>query len=259
MSSGGNLATDFRDVDTANVAKIQRCLDAMQGMDSFKSYKQRTLELLSGNGGSAALDIGCGLGDDVIKLSDRFGRAVGVDASRALVEAAKQRHQEMSCAFIHADARKLPFDDSEFDAVRIDRSLQHIANPEHVIAEMARVTKAGGIVLCAEPDWGTFFIGAEESDLTKAMQTHWASSFQNPWIGRQLSALMMDAGVKDIHIEGHLLLTRDFADSDLVFDITATLNKVESFGESEKKQWLADFKNGQGIAGVMLLTCAGQR
>ncbi|MES2907071.1 MAG: methyltransferase domain-containing protein [Pseudomonadota bacterium] len=253
------LATGFRAVDETNSTKMQRCLDAMQAMDSFKAYKQRTLDLLVEKGRTAALDVGCGLGDDVIKLSQKFARAAGVDSSTTLINEAQARYENTSCEFFCADAHELPFADAEFDAVRIDRALQHITGPQQVIAEMARVTKRGGIVLCAEPDWGTFFVRAGEDALTEEIQEHWASSFQNPWIGRQLSDIMSVAGIGDLIVEEHQLLTRGFEQSDLVFDISATLQKTEGFEDKEKAEWLETYRASEAVAGVTLCICKGTR
>jgi ubiquinone/menaquinone biosynthesis C-methylase UbiE len=261
MSDDDYLATGFRNVDGAKIEKMMRCLDVLQSMECFQRYKNRSLELLHGSDDLSALDVACGLGDDVVRLRRRFGRAVGVDSSSTLVAEAVRRHQSEGCEFHCADATTLPFKDEEFDAARVDRALQHIDNPIGVVKEMARVVKKGGLILCAEPDWGTFFIGTAFSTLTRAIQDRWIGSFKNPWIGRNLFGIMKTVGSGDLSIEAHLLMTQGFEASDLVFDITKTTEQLQAAGraKAELSAWLDAYKSAEVMAGVMLVVCHGRK
>ncbi|MEK6476645.1 class I SAM-dependent methyltransferase [Catalinimonas sp. 4WD22] len=51
-----------------------------------------------------------------------------------------------------ASADRLPYEDNSFDLVTCQTLLIHVRDPEMVIAEMKRVLKPGGIILCAEPN-----------------------------------------------------------------------------------------------------------
>jgi ubiquinone/menaquinone biosynthesis C-methylase UbiE len=262
MSGKDNyLATGFCDVDRADISKMMQCLDDLQSLACFQHYKDRTLDLLTGSMEASALDVACGLGDDVVRLKQRFGRAIGLDASTKLVAEAIRRHQGEGCEFCCADAKSLPFAAEEFDAVRVDRSLQHIQDPIAVVREMTRVTRKGGVILCAEPDWGTFFIGEESTAVTRAIKDRWIQSFQNPWIGRNLFGMMKAAGIGSLSIEAHLLLTKGFAASDLVFDLTKTAEKVgaEMGTAAGVSAWLDGYKKSEAIAGVTLIICYGTK
>ncbi len=252
-----SLPLGFRDVDATIPDKFIRCLDTLQNMNAVRTYKGRALDLLELNTNSSALDVACGLGDDVVRMKARCNRAVGVDRSKTLIDRAKARH-EGACEFGQAEADKLPFADGTFDAVRIDRSLQHIADPGRVLREMARVAKPGGIVLCAEPDWGTFLIGGPYSDMTERIQREWIRGFQNPRIGRELSSLLADAGVVDLGWEGYWLPTVGFEDSDLLFGIEETAHKV-SRDLPEALPWLESYRRSEAYAGVLILLCWGRK
>jgi len=58
-----------------------RCLDVLQPIECFQHYKDPSVELLGGARDLSALDVACGLGDDVVRLKVRFGRTMGIDAS----------------------------------------------------------------------------------------------------------------------------------------------------------------------------------
>jgi ubiquinone/menaquinone biosynthesis C-methylase UbiE len=253
-----SLAVEFRDVDSAAPDKIRTCLDTLQTMEAGRAYKARALEHLGLGPAGVALDVACGLGDDVARVRARCARAVGVDCSRTLIAAARSRHGGAGCEFEVADAAGLPFPAETFDAVRVDRSLQHIADPGRVVREMARVTRPGGVVLCAEPDWGTFLLGGPHGALTERIQDDWARSFQNPWIGRELSGLLAEAGVGERRRETLWLSTQGFAESDVVFEVGANARRLApEFPEALR--WLESFRAGEAYAGVLMMTCWGRK
>ncbi len=84
-----SLARGFRDVDAAAVDKLARCLTYMDALPAFQQYKNTMLEMMNPQRGSVTADLGCGLGFDVRRLAALVGpegRAIGVDASLALIE-----------------------------------------------------------------------------------------------------------------------------------------------------------------------------
>jgi ubiquinone/menaquinone biosynthesis C-methylase UbiE len=258
QQSPDSLAVEFRDVDSAAPDRILQCLDTLQTMEAGRAYKARALEHLGLGPTGVALDVACGLGDDVARMKARCARAVGVDRSHNLIAAARSRHADAGCEFEVADAAALPFADETFDSVRVDRSLQHIADPGRVVREMARVTRRGGVVLCAEPDWGTYLLGGPHSALTERIQHDWVRSFQNPWIGRELSSLLAEAGVGDRRQEALWLPTQGFAESDLLFEIGANARRLAA-EFPEALPWLEVYRAGEAYAGVLMLTCWGRK
>src|ERR1700744_878706 len=87
-----SLALGFRDVDAAVVEKLARCLTYLNDLPVFQQYKNAMLERMDLQRGSIAADLGCGLGFDVQRLAALVGpegRAIGVDASEVLLEAAR--------------------------------------------------------------------------------------------------------------------------------------------------------------------------
>lgn len=246
------LPLGFRDVDATAPAKIVDCLEGIAALPSGRDYKQRILARLAPQPGLAVLDVACGLGDDVAALAACSVEATGVDRSHAMVAEAQRRHGACGARFQVAEATALPFPAERFDAVRIDRALQHIEDPAAVVGEMARVVRPGGLVIAAEPDWGTFLIAGAPSPLIEAMEQRWRLSFRNPWIGRQLPSLFEQAALVEGGQEAVWLDTEGVEASDRVFEIAALARQLAPQWP-EALPWLERFRAGPARAGVLIL------
>jgi SAM-dependent methyltransferase len=98
-------------------------------------------------GPGRVLDLGCGTGHSFDELAPRA--TVGVDLSeRALRGQQRETHV--------ADMRRLPFADGAFGAVISSHSIEHVPDPETVLAEIARVLEPGGRAVLATPNRLTF-------------------------------------------------------------------------------------------------------
>jgi SAM-dependent methyltransferase len=95
---------------------------------------------------ASVLDVGSGNGYLSVPLQTRFGWAVSLDLSAAMLERSPARSR------VRASAIALPFADSSFDVVVCSHLLHHLVPPERVrtIREMARVSR--GAVVLYEPN-----------------------------------------------------------------------------------------------------------
>ena len=82
------------------------------------------------------LDLACGDG----ALTQLLDNCIGVDVSACELEAARRRGGR----FVRARAQQLPFGDGSFDAVACQLAFMVLDDLERVVAELARVLKAGG-------------------------------------------------------------------------------------------------------------------
>ena len=93
------------------------------------------------------LDLGCGTGHSFQLLHPR--ETVGVDIdSRAL--AGQERET------VVADMRELPFSPASFESVLSVQSIEHVPDPERVLAEVARVLAEAGEAVLVTPNRLTF-------------------------------------------------------------------------------------------------------
>ncbi|MDP9052249.1 MAG: methyltransferase domain-containing protein [Acidobacteriota bacterium] len=97
------------------------------------------MELLAPRAGEAILDLGCGDGALTEKIAATGARVVGVDASAAMVMAARARGLTVH----EVKAAEIEFA-GEFDAVFSNAALHWMPNAETVIGAVHRALKPGG-------------------------------------------------------------------------------------------------------------------
>jgi SAM-dependent methyltransferase len=95
---------------------------------------------------SKILDVGCGNGDITIEILNMGFDVTGIDLG------------ESSCPkdrFIKVDLQneKYPFPDNHFDIIFSKSVIEHLREPDHMVDEIYRVLKPGGIFICLTPSW----------------------------------------------------------------------------------------------------------
>ena len=100
------------------------------------------------------LDAGCGWGQSVKLLHDRFAphRIIGVDADPDALAATKAEaaRQDLPIELHCADCARLPLADSSIDLVFCHQTFHHLVAQREALAEFHRVLKPGGLLLFAE-------------------------------------------------------------------------------------------------------------
>jgi ubiquinone/menaquinone biosynthesis C-methylase UbiE len=99
-----------------------------------------------------------------------------------------------------ADAHHLPFADGAFDLVLCHFLLLWVRDPQVVLAEMARLSRPGGAVLAlAEPDYGGRLDYPDAlAGLGRKQAQALSQQGANPYLGRRLASLLVEAGLKNI-------------------------------------------------------------
>ncbi len=129
-----------------------RLLDAIYG-PAFYSLLLR----LKLNETARMVDVGCGTGNTALWLGNTFTRAeiTGVDVSTeqlTLARASAEMQGLHNVRFLVADACATTLATGVYDLVHCRALLCHLKDPMRALAEMRRLVKPGGILLCEDFD-----------------------------------------------------------------------------------------------------------
>jgi SAM-dependent methyltransferase len=149
--------------DRKGIDWSEKCRKEMLVYQRQATWLDDTLEKIAAwmelEPGMTAVDVGCGLGNlghTFWPYFGRRGRYFGVDVSLNLVRDAEKNSagwaREGEASFQVGSAYGLPFPDNFADMMMCQTLLIHLQRPEEALAEMIRVAKPGGRVLCIEPD-----------------------------------------------------------------------------------------------------------
>ncbi len=120
-----------------------------QDLDAYRFDKLRYLpKAVNFNGyrGKTVLEVGCGIGLDLLRFAKGGAKVFGVDLARQSIELAKKNF-ELNGAwgeFRLMNGEALEFEDDSFDVVYAHGVLQYTASAEQMAKELHRVLKPGG-------------------------------------------------------------------------------------------------------------------
>lgn len=112
--------------------------------------------------GEKVLDIGVGVGTDIVSYAKNGSIVSGIDLTENAIEVTK-RHLELfnlkAEKLLVSDAENLPFDDNYFDLVYSFGVLHHTPNTDKAVEEALRVLKPGGkfIIMLYARGWKHYF------------------------------------------------------------------------------------------------------
>jgi ubiquinone/menaquinone biosynthesis C-methylase UbiE len=118
---------------------------------------ERTLdELMVQAEPSSLLDVGCGEGVLVQRWAQSLPetRFVGIDLVEESIQGGWAEHEAPNLEYRTMPAENLPFADHEFGVATAIEVLEHVPDPEHTLAEMARCAERHLLVsVPREPLW----------------------------------------------------------------------------------------------------------
>jgi ubiquinone/menaquinone biosynthesis C-methylase UbiE len=256
------LGRRFRDIDSSgDAAQLLEYLDGYGSIPAVREEKQASLALLELGRGAAALDVGCGTGDDVLALAALVGpdgAAVGVDPSASAIAEAKRRGAGVrQASFREASAEHLPYPDATFDACRSDRTFQHLADPEAALRELIRVTRPGGRLAVTEVMNILLIDGAPDPSTTgrTVLGELWASRERTTWIGYMLPLLIGRAGLVGAGARSQERAVSSFDAIQRMFPVRRLAHSAVSAGRlaaADADRWLADLDSAAERGGLEL-------
>lgn len=137
--------------------RISRVYDPMNlAISAFQEprWRKRAVALAALGPGGRAIDVATGTGKvaaDLLSDASPGGEVLGVDLSPGMIGVARRRYQrEAGLTFVVGDAMALPAEDGHFDAATIAFGMRNLPDYTRGFAEMARVVRPGGRVVCLE-------------------------------------------------------------------------------------------------------------
>jgi ubiquinone/menaquinone biosynthesis C-methylase UbiE len=93
------------------------------------------------------LEVGCGMGTDLLQFARGGARCVGIDLTPRSIEITRHRFElyGTDSDFMISDGERLPFRDESFDVVYSNGVLHHTPDTGGAIREVRRVLRPGGV------------------------------------------------------------------------------------------------------------------
>jgi len=117
-------------------------------------WRRRAVALAALAPGMRAIDIATGTGKVAATMGDIVGsrgEVMGVDVSPGMIGGAQKAYgRRPELRFVVGDAMALPADDGIFDAATIAFGMRNLPDYGRGFAEMRRVVRPGGLVVCLE-------------------------------------------------------------------------------------------------------------
>ena len=188
-----------QNIDPGNVTRLVAALDIQETNPGVRRLRAWAHEALAPRAGERALDIGSGTGSTTRELAAAVGdsgSALGVEPNPGLRTIAQERAAEAGnpARFTDGDALSLPVPDASVDVVWCERVLQHLAEPDKAVAEMARVLRPGGRVALLDTDWATTILHPGDPEIMAALTAGALTGAANPYAGRRLVGQLSAAG-----------------------------------------------------------------
>jgi len=152
----GDNPLEVRESDTYQDEYVRSFVDKWDDLIDWegrsKSEGEFFIEKLREHGAKKVLDVATGTGRlprAILRQPPFDGRIIALDLSQGMLDEAVRRTAQFSdrLTFIHQGASQLPFKDNRFDAVTCIEALEFMPHPMHVLDELIRVLRPGGVLL----------------------------------------------------------------------------------------------------------------
>lgn len=173
---------------------------ARQSLGSSDEAIYRAVKaVVAARGGSGVLaDIGCGRGALWAHLRPRFTRCIGVDAVHY-----EGLGEDVDFRPVDIERAPLPIETGAVNAAVAVETIEHLENPRAFVRELARITRAGGLVVITTPNQRSLL-----SLLTLTMTGEFSAFRESSYPAHRTALLEVDlrriageCGIGDLRVE----------------------------------------------------------
>ncbi len=144
------IARDFNidklDVHSGVTGVWKAKIEQYGNWSTYHERIQMTLDIIGFKEGIEILDVGCGVGAQVIELAHLGANCAGIDVDKDAIRVVNQVRDDfgLNLKGIHGNACDMPFEDETFDVVMSQEFFEHVPDFETGMREQIRVLKTGG-------------------------------------------------------------------------------------------------------------------
>jgi SAM-dependent methyltransferase len=215
---------------------------------------------------SRVLEVGCGVGAQTVILAENSPCAefISFDIStESLVKAQNSVFQKglSKVTFCKADVNDLPFKPNTFDHVFVCFLLEHLPDPLLALNNLRNMIRPKGTLTIIEGDVGSVLFYPNSPDANRVIDCLVELQRQaggNPFIGRELWHLMIDAGFSDVTISPRLVYSDQSRPEHVEEVKNIFIAMIDGVGESAITTGLVDKKTwNKGIRDLHRITEQG--
>ena len=208
MSERGDTGTSYslrqafkpETVDDDAVAKMVAILDAQDAMASTERLRAWALGAAGLRAGERCVDVGSGTGTmsrRLAGLAGPDGSGVGIEPNGMLRAVAEQRAaaEGSTATFCQGLATEIPLPDACVDLVWCERVLQHLADAQAAVNEMARVLQPGGRLVVIDSDHESRVNSDIDPVVDRAITVAFLGQVANPTAARHVPRQAITAGL----------------------------------------------------------------
>lgn len=173
-------------------------------------------------------DLGCKDATFLLAFQEAFPNkiksAVGVDINDQGFKNVKYKEpielKVMNCS------KKLEFADNTFDFVFTKDMFECVTNKDFLVAEIYRILKPGGVVICVNCDWDSIVYNGENKDLITKVIHAYAATKQpwmddiDSWIGRRMYGFFNKCGLFESELSVYNVVETEYKQRSFGFDLS---------------------------------------
>lgn len=258
-----------------NFSQLDDCPDADYFIESMKRsvthpdiirIKKKAVEMLGLTEDATPIDLGCGTGFDAELMAAKTKqRVVAVDNSEKMISLAARQSQFKHVSYQVADVNQLFYLNDSFSHTRMDRLLVSQKDRYATFDEALRITKQGGKLCITDVDFGSIVLYPFNKEIQRVIN-RWQLIVENPYIGRELYALFVSHGLKNIKLDCDVYINQDYKDLlsiinvDQIIDDLVTLEEfTQSQADNAKLLFHEASARGKFLYSINFYTVVGQK
>jgi len=182
-----------------NVAHMYRRRSAWAFSEAFQQERNDILmSLAPDRQAGMALDLGCGTGIMLDRLSARYGLVTGLDLSQEMLEGfdLSDLRDGLVVGLVRGDMAALPFVSGRFDAIICRSALHHMEDEHAVLVEIARLLAPDGRLILGEPANDNLLTRAARAWVKRRPSYGKIHTIDRAYTRRQLRELLAGAGLE---------------------------------------------------------------